>query len=226
MGEVKVIGQIMKENRKKEPSFKDVEPAREIVNFDEIFCRVADSLQPNYQVNEVIKTLVQYFLGFPKFDEYKLVENTADINKGLLVYGTYGVGKSLFFQIMNQVGKEVYSNLNNRKFLFGSQTAPWIVSEHMNSTKPGYTGNFRVSGLYTGRLYIDDLGAEELCFNKYELMEDILFHRHRNGARTFVTTNLTPEEIGTRYGGRLDDRIGQMFNIIEWKGESFRDGPK
>ena len=81
---------------------------------------------------------------------------------------------------------------------------------------------FELRNYYKGVLYIDDLGFEKLAFNKTEIIGDILFEREKLGSRTFITTNLKPSEITQRYGDRIGDRLPAMFNIINWKGKSFR----
>ena len=79
-----------------------------------------------------------------------------------------------------------------------------------------------LSSFYKNRLIIDDLGVENKAFNSYELLEQLLFERHRYEALTFITTNISMTNVLERYGSRIADRIPQMCNIITWKGESFR----
>ena len=64
----------------------------------------------------------------------------------------------------------------------------------------------------------------DLYFDKpeHEIIEEVLFERNIIRCKTFVTTNLTSVEISEKYAPRLGDRLPEMFNIIPWRGESFR----
>lgn len=179
------------------------------IDFDELFEKHS-KVCPDFETEEILEHLKDYFRIFPNVD------------KGLLVYGSLGVGKSMFFRIIRSMAYELVKDHAYQGLWFSECTAPWLVSERMASVQDGYVGSFDISSYHRGRLYIDDLGAEQLCFNKYELLEEILFQRHRNEALTMVTTNLTPEEIGKRYGARVFDRLSEMFHIVKWEGKSKR----
>lgn len=75
-------------------------------------------------------------------------------------------------------------------------------------------------------LGIDDLGAEpkeELVYGRPTTpIVDLLEYRYSRQLVTFVTTNLTPEQIRTKYGERISDRCREMFIPIVFKGNSFR----
>lgn len=67
----------------------------------------------------------------------------------------------------------------------------------------------------------DDLGEEETTVidygNKICIMAHILSERYKgmhNGCITHITTNLTRSQISEVYGGRIESRINEMFNII------------
>lgn len=196
---------------------------RQKVDFNALFDSHAKKIcKEPYQENKVVRTLKNYFLRNPNFNQESVL-NEPSLEKGLLVFGTFGVGKSMFFKIIHSMAKELVMNHGYQGLYFSQISAPSFVNEHMASTKQGYGGNFHLESYYKGKLYIDDLGAEPLCFNKHELFEDVLFERHRNDAMTFITTNLTPSQIGDKYGARIGDRLPEMFNIIKWDGKSFRE---
>lgn len=194
------------------------------VNFDALFVTHCHRMVENYQLNDVIRTLIGYFLRDPDFDKYGSVRNEGggDLKKGLLIYGPVGIGKSMFFDILNSMNNELYQRFQRHAFGFTKISAPWFVNHFMQNAKDKKKTGIDLDYYQKHKLYIDDLGAEHLCFNSYELLGDILFERHRHNATTYVTTNLTPTEIGERYGDRVGDRLVQMFNVIRWEGESFR----
>lgn len=196
---------------------------REKIDFYKLFDEHSFMQCGEYKSNQIIETLKKYFMGVKDFDTHNIVKNGASNKKGLLVYGDYGVGKTMFFKIIREMGKELSFTHNYNGLYFSQTSAPFLVEEYMQSTKKTYNGNFDINRYYKGRLYIDDLGAERKAFNDVELLDSILFERHRNNALTFITSNYTPSQIMQRYGARIGDRLPEMFNIIKWEGESFRE---
>ncbi|MEO2126849.1 MAG: hypothetical protein ABGW91_01700 [Christiangramia sp.] len=177
-----------------------------------------------YRLNEsnekVILTLLPYFVKLPTFNKHKLIKNDASLDKGILLYGNLGVGKSMLFGIFHRMGKYLY-NLNNTDFWFPKISTGSFVDRYINSLKNS-SSTFDLDAYRRGNLYIDDLGFEKKAFNNHELIGELLFERYRNNALTFVTTNLSPREVSERYGARIGDRLAEMFNIIKWEGESLR----
>lgn len=175
----------------------------------------------NDQNKNVVFTILRYFSGVEDFDSDGVVINKASQEKGLLVFGTYGVGKTVLFDILRKVGLNLFKSYNYKRLQMPGISCGNFVQLYMMSTKRDDI-NINIESRYKGKLYIDDLGVEQKCFNNYELIGDILFERYRNNAPTYVTTNLKPSEIVARYGDRIGDRLPEMFNIIKWNGKSFR----
>lgn len=175
------------------------------------------------QRNEkVVYTVFKYFLGDPNFNADGLIKSSPSLEKGLLIYGDYGIGKSLLFEIMHKIGRELITNHNFKSLWFNCVSAGSFIDEYMNAAT-SKDSNFTIEHFYKGRLYIDDLGFEKKAFNKTEVFAELLFERNRNDVKTYVTTNLNPSTIQERYGERIGDRLPEMFNIIKWEGESFRE---
>ncbi|WP_036384021.1 DnaA ATPase domain-containing protein [Muricauda sp. MAR_2010_75] len=194
------------------------------IDFYGLFEKHSRLLEPKYQVNKIIKTLAWYFMGDPNFDRYNLVtnESKASLKKGLFIYGPVGVGKTMFFDVLTNINKELFEEYERHAFGFTKISAPGFVNEFMHSAKGRNKTVVDLEYYQRNKLYIDDLGAEHKCFNQFELFGDILFERHRNKAITYVTTNLHPTEIEERYGERIGDRLIEMFNVIRWDGDSLR----
>ena len=77
-------------------------------------------------------------------------------------------------------------------------------------------------------LVIDEFGREP-CPTKYfgtemNVLQFLLQLRydHRKTSVTHITTNMQLEDIADRYGAYVADRCLEMFNFIEFKGESYR----
>ena len=174
------------------------------------------------QDNEkVVKTIVRYFLTDPKYNRYKLIKSEPSLNKGLLIWGPNGVGKTYLFEIIQDIGRELFMRFNYNGLWFSKISCGSFVDDYMREVTNDES-TFELRNYYKGVLYIDDLGFEKRAFNKTEIIGDILFEREKLGSRTFITTNLKPSEITERYGDRIGDRLPAMFNIINWKGKSFR----
>ncbi|MFY7671587.1 hypothetical protein ACOSP6_10935 [Tenacibaculum sp. MEBiC06402] len=201
-----------------------VKHANEVINTPEIeFCEVTGcAFEIKEENRKIVRTLIDYFCGIEDFNKYEVVRNNPSLEKGLLVFGDCGVGKTVLFEIIRRVGRDIYSATGVKRMLFKKISCGSFVSAYMMATK-SKNMSFDLKEFQKGRLFIDDLGFEKLAFNQYELMEQILFERYSKNALTFLTTNLTPSEIENRYGKRIGDRLQEMFNYIKWEGNSFRD---
>lgn len=75
-------------------------------------------------------------------------------------------------------------------------------------------------------LVIEDMGQEPLEVqsygNIYNPVIDILEKRYENALPTFITTNLSPEQLGSRYGKRIRDRLREMMFTIPFDNPSYR----
>ncbi len=189
--------------------------------FEKVKKNKNDEFTINNQNKEIIYTVLCYFLKLENFNQFNLIKNEASLNKGLLIYGDYGVGKSFLFKVLQEMGREISLKYKDNSFWFTSISTGSFVDEYMKSIK-NTNSSFDIKNYYRGKLYIDDLGFEKLAFLSFELIGEVLFERDRNEAITFLTTNLTPSEITERYKERIGDRLPAMFNIIKWEGKSFR----
>ncbi|SHG77387.1 hypothetical protein SAMN05444483_1324 [Salegentibacter echinorum] len=170
---------------------------------------------------KIVYCIFRYFLLMDDFNADGMIKNKASLNKGLLVYGDYGVGKSTLFDLIHEVGKEIIKKFQIAQLWFPRISAISLVSQyHWAQRDP--SSSFVLQDNFRGKLYIDDLGKEQKAFNREELIEKVLFERHRRKLKTFVTTNDPPSAIAQRYGAHIGDRLPEMFNIIKWEGESWR----
>lgn len=75
-------------------------------------------------------------------------------------------------------------------------------------------------------LAIDDLGAEPAetldYGNVLTPVVDLIEHRYNLQLFTFITTNLTPSEIRSKYGARIADRFNEMLYMIPFRDISYR----
>lgn len=170
----------------------------------------------------ILKCLTQYFTNdvafYPTTQEYpEIFKNRVSLQKGILLIGGYGTGKSTIitaFQRVKFPEKE-----------FKSRTCPDIAENWTGKDKSFFIDNW----------YFDEFGHEtENQFAKKDalpVMSKIIeeryyrrqFQSNNNTGFTIMTTNLTMDEIAAKYGERLADRIRDMFNIILLLGNSHRN---
>jgi len=174
------------------------------------------------QHNKPIYDLIaKYFSRDVRFLETDLVLNLADLEKGLLIIGDYGCGKTSMLNTYHKIG---YKFLPDTFLWFSKNSCLSIVSEYEQIKYADGKEEFNDKYYNTSEFYFDDFGTENDAsnFGKKNLLKDILEERYARKKKTHITTNLSLGEIKNKYGDRVFDRLQEMFNIIEMKGNSFR----
>lgn len=173
-------------------------------------------LGKKYIVNEknkgVITELLKYFTGNGELDK----------NKGIYLYGQYGTGKTIIFEVIRKLLADLFPfNPNGYKIASVETIVEHYKTEH-NLVKFGYNINDIPLNLcinefgkkMSEKVYGTDVNhvIESLFMIRYELFQ--------SGKLTHVTSNIAPKDL--EYPAIVKDRINEMFNFIEIKGESFR----
>jgi len=193
-----------------------------------VFMKVAHEHFAGYVVDDenreaIVKSLVYLLGGNEQFPDL-------DPEKGLLLVGNIGCGKSMLMEILK--------NMMPYKHLLGIKgkgfrivKAADISDEYMLGSKGEQYGELFHNGkIKSFALCIDDLGFESIKIMTYgnEIipMAHVLNKRctvfERNGDVTHITTNLSPGEIEVIYGDRIRDRLRKMCNVITLGGVSRR----
>jgi DNA replication protein DnaC len=144
-------------------------------------------------------------------------------NKGLLLTGDFGTGKSVIAKGIISFIKDWYSIENNP---LGICVPIYVLSQEMASY---YRSDDEVSinRLKTTHfLSIDDIGYEPIKVNHYGTevrpFEEILMARYDNRLPIMLTSNLSIAQIGAKYGMHISDRLREMVIVVEFKGKSKR----
>lgn len=196
-----------------------------------------------------LEPVLKYFANDPTFFDCKnLVKNLNgkvldnSFEKGLLIIGDYGNGKTTIMQCFEILFKKNFEiatqeNWNTisdwQKLRFKGSKSHDIVTEFetINSAEAKDSFYKKYSSF---RYYFDDVKKEKTASNygKTEIMREIIEKRYDKKAKTYITCNYREGysnnlqealvEFGERYGGHIYDRLFEMFNIIEFKGKSFR----
>lgn len=202
-----------------------------------------------------IEPVFKYFLRDPDFvSSDRVIKNlagselTPSLDKGLLIIGSTGNGKTTimetFFEIFKSKTVEArecrwnnFKEWDQCRFLNRS-TADVAIEFSTLGNDESKKDFFKKYGTF--RYFFDDLMREKKG-NNYgsEIFTDIIALRYRNKAVTHFTMNYTdipkPEEfesmsnldwtlyqLSLRYGSHIYDRLFEMFNFIEFKGKSMR----
>jgi len=203
-------------------------------------------LSQGFEINEdnkqTLDILFRYFTG-----DKSIEDEGYSLNKGILLTGSIGTGKTTIFELLNKFLKkyrlELYSeNEHSRNFRL-------IDSRHV-------VRDFHINGMKTLDEYgrkcfltkhepirgeiidysrpvtycFDDLGLEEvnanLYGNKMSVMIDIMLDRYSmfksNKMITHAISNLSIENLAKLYGDRAIDRFKELFNHLVITGKSLR----
>lgn len=212
------------------PNFDDVVPKIEALGIHLLRHQKSKKFELDSVRRPVYEKVYQYFAQ----DKAFLTHNKKySFDKGLLICGTYGTGKSIMMMIYSKL---IYNRFKLPDFEFVDSMS--VVNEFLLSgfsiidkySINHFWSRTRNRDFVPKGLTIDDLGMEDTNVtsygNKANVMEQILFARYRlfisKGMITHATTNCDPKKLGGLYGPRMADRFNEMFNKIVLNGDSLR----
>lgn len=149
------------------------------------------------------------------------VESALDANRGLVLWGTFGTGKThLAAAIVRQrlsegvVGLFIKTPalLNRMRATFDKDSTGPTAAELLTAVK-------RVP-----LLVLDDLGVEKTTDWVTETLYEIVDSRYCDGLPLIITTNLTAPDLKKQIGKRIASRLAEMCVWIEMNGDDRRMG--
>lgn len=189
-----------------------------------VFNQIREALCPGFIVTPEINDIYLRALKYYHSDE----SCGWDLNKGIYLYGVFGVGKTLFFRAF-----KAYTEIAGRTFSV-------ITSDQLASRFAKY-GFESIDDLCVSRknlncngnpinLFIDDVGQGANSVKYYgsstNIIVEILQRRYRclieAGFLTHISTNLEPREIKELYGEYINSRMKEMFNPVLFPGKDKR----
>ncbi len=170
---------------------------------------------------ELVQKLITWFMQ----DEQQAQKIGINLQKGILLSGPIGCGKTSLMAIMRMMVQQ------QRRF--GIKSCREITFDFI---KDGYEiiqrySTFAYNNMTTPpspyTFCFDDLGAENALRyygNQCNVMGEILLSRYdhyiNNHMITHATTNLSASELESYYGNRVRSRMREMFNLIAFNSNS------
>lgn len=176
---------------------------------------------------EFYNTLCRYFAKDETLngESFDFMRREFDLNKGLLIIGNYGCGKTSLMAAFQTFGRKIYTSTGDLFMWFNLINCNQVNAEfHSNRNDKGdiLDKGALFKKFSKGNWYFDDFGTEKQFYGDY-LMREILELRYEDLTwKTYLTTNLSLSEIEQQYGGRVFSRLNQMFNIMAMPGEDHR----
>ena len=167
----------------------------------------------------LIMKLIAYFLG----DEFMCNEYQIALNKGILLSGPIGCGKTTLMQLMkylNNQNQSIYLVKSCRDISFEFIKDGYDVVHRYTRQSFYKNGSNETPKHYC----FDDLGTEnnlKYFGNECNIMAEILLSRYdlfvNRKLITHLTTNLSASEIEHLYGNRVRSRMRELFNLIAFE---------
>jgi DNA replication protein DnaC len=144
---------------------------------------------------------------------------SGDMQKGIMLVGKYGSGKTLIMQAIVEMYNTVIHTLHIQRPLLKFVKSSELLEALKEKPVKAYSKM---------PLVIDEFGREPKQIMDFGNLRspiiELLCERYDNGTWTHGTSNFTIETLCSenQYGKMTGDRIKSMFNFIELKGESRR----
>ena len=169
----------------------------------------------NFKLYIEDKEIIYKLLIYAIRAEENCAEHGIDLNKGILLIGPVGCGKTSLMNLL-------------KLFVYPEFDYPVISTRHIASEF--YADGYQVIHKYgkSSKVYcFDDLGIEnniKQFGNQTNCMAEILLNRYdlhvNQGIVTHATTNLNAVELEKLYGNRVRSRLRSLFNLLVFDSKS------
>jgi DNA replication protein DnaC len=188
--------------------------------FDFLQSKGRQDLNQQFNIKEedkpVIKAITAYFLK----DEKTCIEENINLNKGILLTGPIGCGKTSVMQLMKYFSnhqKAIYLVKPCRDISFEFIKSGYEVISRYSKNSFHKSGSTDIPRHYC----LDDLGTEnnlKYFGNECNVMAEIILTRYdlfvSQKLITHLTTNLDANEIENLYGNRVRSRLRELCNLV------------
>ena len=161
---------------------------------------------------DILYKLCLYFIQ----DRIACKELGIDIDKGILLSGPVGCGKTSLIRLLKHLvpHRKPYEVVPTRNIVFGFNHLGYKTIEDYGNTQFFCFDDLGVEPM--GRHYGKDCNVMgEILLSRYDLFLE-------KKIKTHATTNLNAAELEERYGNRIRSRMRQLFNLVAF-GKRSRD---
>jgi DNA replication protein DnaC len=163
----------------------------------------------------------------PLFSQYrKVFEILNNSDKGVLLIGNIGCGKSMLMKVMQRLFKDTE---NSFRWVSSKDLRDMLEEMKPLDIKIRYGSNLKMN------LYIDDIGIQKNkndYGNIVNIVSELIFEREElfqnEGYKTHFSSNLphssetAVETLEVLFGKRVIDRVYGMCELISWNSKSLR----
>jgi len=155
-------------------------------------------------------------------DHYSCAQMGIDTNKGLLLSGPVGCGKTSLMKLLLHIAphKTNYEIIPTRNIIFNFNASGFDVLEKYTESKNYCFDDLGVepTGVHYGK-ECNVLG--EILLSRYDLFTNVnKIVAENSRSITHITTNLNAQELEKRYGNRVRSRMRELFNLIAFEKNS------
>lgn len=170
--------------------------------------------------HDILYKLLVYAIG----DKENMEKKGMSPNKGILLSGPIGSGKTALMQLLNNfvLPEKRYVVQSAREVAFSFARQGYEVLAKYTRLSYHFKKNSFVPKVYC----FDDVGIERPVSyfgNECNVMAEILLSRYdhfvNGNMLTHMTTNLSASELEELYGNRVRSRMREMFNLISFDRE-------
>ncbi len=145
-------------------------------------------------------------------------------NSGVYLYGQPGTGKTHL--LTDLCCGLIDKGYNYRKIIWANTSSLLTNFRSSFGKKYGYdeqTEQEIVLGkLRTTILFLDDIGTESATDWAKEILYDVINYRYEERLPTFISSNLSPQELANRLGDKFASRVIEMCKPIRVEGNDWR----
>jgi len=190
-------------------------------------------IEPKYKKDSycepIINTLCQWLR---KDDEFLNLDEAYSFEKGIMIHGFVGCGKTLIMQGLVNLTKSFalngnlnvpyFRSINSYAVTHAFAIKGYEIFENRIPSQDAYNGSV---SLLNSWLFIDDIGSEPVVSyygNEEKIIGELLTMRYSKPYKTAGTTNLDVKSLKDLYGERVFSRMRERFNFIYMEGNDRR----
>ena len=174
----------------------------------------------HFNIREEDKHIIYRLLSYFLKDEAVASHLQIDLNKGILLSGPIGTGKTTLMNLMR-----LFEPAQSRFIMKSCRDVSFeFIKEGYETIHKFSRQSFQPQSHNPKTYCFDDLGIEnnlKYFGNECNVMAEVLLSRYdlfvSRKLITHLTTNLSASEIETAYGNRVRSRMREMFNLVSFE---------